>query len=68
VTPRLSDDASQRTPIDVCVLVVHAMPCGTDGAWVSGGVASQAAVAVVPVASAGSELLPAASIALSAIV
>ena len=36
MTPTLSDEASQRTPSAVCVTVVQAMPCGTDGAVVSG--------------------------------
>jgi hypothetical protein len=31
----LSLDASHRRPIDDVVLVVHAMPCGTLGLWVS---------------------------------
>jgi hypothetical protein len=43
----LSLDASQRSPMLVDVIVVHAMPCGTDGGCVS---AVQALVLVVPVA------------------
>ena len=35
-TPRLSVDASQRSPTVVWVMTVHAIPCGTDGGCVSG--------------------------------
>ncbi len=45
-TPTLSVDAFQASDTDVWVAPENAMPCGTDGAWVSVG-GGQADVAVV---------------------
>jgi hypothetical protein len=50
--------ASQRTPIEVCAIVVQPMFCGTDGARVS-ATGAQAAVPVV--SPARGDVLPAAS-------